>query len=530
MKMKNISTYFTRTACALLLLAVSAGCEAFPTDDSGFTPETPELSIRANEVENVPREKTILTIPVESNLPWHAGTDAGWISFEKARGTGDGDCVVSVALNTSRDERTGTVRIWITDDAVKTFRITQAPTVPGENPMDYYVKTDGDGTADGLSWENATTLQNALSMAVFGDKVHLAAGTYAPWETVTGGSTGNAGDKAFELASNVTLIGGYPADATEGAEYAPAANETIFSGAMDDGTAYHTVVVTAAPDPDWKLTVKGITITGGSATSTGNVPINGMNISRNLGGGVVIVGSAVDFVDCTIKNNMASTNGNIYIASGSVASFENCVISGNNCNSNCAALFNNASTVTIDNCTFSGNRGGNGGAISAFGSAAAPCKVDIISCTITGNTAKTSGGGVDIANTSATVRMYNTIVSGNTASVTANSDIFLDGGSNFAEKMCNVEGADVYDLNGGKVATPFDPATMLGPLADNGGKTKTIALTGSSNPALTNGMPVSALTALGLGYTSEIPEEVIAYDQRGVSRSGKTAIGAWVNE
>ena len=96
--------------------------------------------------------------------------------------------------------------------------------------------------------------------------------------------------------------------------------------------------------------------------------------------------------------------------------------------------------------------------------------------------------------------------------------------------MCNVEGADVYDLNGGKVATPFDPATMLGPLADNGGKTKTIALTGSSNPALTNGMPVSALTALGLGYTSEIPEEVIAYDQRGVSRSGKTAIGAWVNE
>ena len=81
--MKNISTYFTRTAYALLLLAVSAGCEAFPTDDSGFTPETPELSIRANEVENVPREKTTLTIPVESNLPWRAGTDASWISFER---------------------------------------------------------------------------------------------------------------------------------------------------------------------------------------------------------------------------------------------------------------------------------------------------------------------------------------------------------------------------------------------------------------------------------------------------------------
>lgn len=79
MKMKNISTYFTRTACALLLLAVSAGCEAFPTDDSGFTPETPELSIRANEVENVPREKTTLTIPVESTCRACARTPVGLV-------------------------------------------------------------------------------------------------------------------------------------------------------------------------------------------------------------------------------------------------------------------------------------------------------------------------------------------------------------------------------------------------------------------------------------------------------------------
>lgn len=594
MKMKNISTYFTRTACALLLLAVSAGCEAFPTDDSGFTPETPELSIRANEVENVPREKTTLTIPVESNLPWRAGTDASWISFEKARGTGDGDCIISVALNTSRDERTGTVRIWITDDAVKTFRITQAPTVAGENPMDYYVKTDGDGTADGLSWANATTLENALNMAAFGDKVHLAAGTYTPYAPVAGGSLDNASDKTFELNSNITLIGGYPSDATEGAISAPAVNETIFSGETENGTVSHVVVVTAVPDPDFRLKIQGITITGGKAQTNRKVTINGTSVDARSGGGIVIVASAVDFVNCKIKDNTAQNNGNIVLHNGSDVKFENCVISDNihSGNNGGAGIYNDTSTLTVDNCTFENNRtshfgtaiyavntnaksynyiynstftknvadhntrqggaiysrensetvivnstfmgntGGKGGAIAVYGANGKTTKLDIVNCTITGNTAKSYGGGINISNSYCITRIYNTIVSGN--SDPKNSDLQLDddgGQAVLSAGQSYVNGSQIYDVNSILLQDiSFDAETMLGPLSDNGGKTQTVALKGPDNPALTNGMGVPMLRALQIEYSQWISKDVIILDQRGVSRDGKAVIGAWVNE
>ena len=71
---------------------------------------------------------------------------------------------------------------------------------------------------------------------------------------------------------------------------------------------------------------------------------------------------------------------------------------------------------------------------------------------------------------------------------------------------------------------------MLGSLSDNGGKTQTVALKGSDNPALTNGMEVPMLRALQIEYSQWISKDVIILDQRGVSRDGKAVIGAWVNE
>ena len=166
-------------------------------------------------------------------------------------------------------------------------------------------------------------------MAAFGDKVHLAAGTYTPYAPVSGGSLDNASDKTFELNSNITLIGGYPSDATEGAISAPAVNETIFSGETENGTVSHVVVVTAVPDPDFRLKIQGITITGGKAQTNRKVTINGTSVDARSGGGIVIVASAVDFVNCKIKDNTAQNNGNIVLHNGSDVKFENCVISDN---------------------------------------------------------------------------------------------------------------------------------------------------------------------------------------------------------
>ena len=60
----------------------------------------------------------------------------------------------------------------------------------------------------------------------------------------------------------------------------------------------------------------------------------------------------------------------------------------------------------------------------------------------------------------------------------------------------------------------FDPASMLSPLGDNGGATKTCVLLGDANPARQYGMSASELKILG--------------DQTGASRTGKTVIGAVV--
>lgn len=593
--MENIRKYILQAVCVLSLAVIATGCDAFGEDNSGFTPETPQLSIQADEIINIERTETRLVIPVTSNLPWRASADVGWITFEVPNGLQSGDCVLIVSGNSTRDPRTATIKIWITEESVKSFTIVQAETVPGDNATDYYVKTTGTADADGLSWANATTFEKALSLAIIGDNVHVAAGTYYPWKEVSGGSATNVSDRTFELNSNIRIIGGYPTDAQEGAVYDPKANETILSGAIPEGSAYHVMVVTAPADPDITLEVKGVTITGGvSNTASSAMSINGNSVNRNQAAALVVSAGVVDFVDCTFKGNTSTANGNMWLTGGSDVSFENCVISGNICNANGAAIFNTGSTLymnncTLDsnlaagvggavysynttaksysyiynstftgnmvnsgnlqatrrgaaiyarensemvvvNCTFTGNKGGNGGAISAYGSATATCKLDIINCTITGNIAQTSGGGVDIANTSATVKLYNTIVSGNTAAVTANSDFFTDGGSSFAERKSYVDGSNVYDATGGLVSSAFDPVTMLGTLSDNGGKTSTIALTGTDNPAVNNGMTASDLSNLGLGYTPVISADVITFDQRGVSRQGKTAIGAWVSE
>src|SRR5690606_17644898 len=110
---------------------------------------------------------------------------------------------------------------------------------PG-NRNDIYVKVDG--TGDGTSWAEATSLDQALAMAVDGNVIHIAAGVYTPGTTISGGNTADEGDNTFQISKNIALKGGYPADATAGAEADPATHKTILDG---QGVAYHVVVVSS---------------------------------------------------------------------------------------------------------------------------------------------------------------------------------------------------------------------------------------------------------------------------------------------
>lgn len=86
--------------------------------------------------------------------------------------------------------------------------MTQAAASASDLATHYYVKTDGSADKDGLTWETATTLANAIDQAMNGDVIHVAAGSYVPSVPLTGMKT--ALDNTFEIHSNFSMIGGYP--------------------------------------------------------------------------------------------------------------------------------------------------------------------------------------------------------------------------------------------------------------------------------------------------------------------------------
>lgn len=95
-----------------------------------------------------------------------------------------------------------------------------------------YVDGDATGANSGSSWEDAyTDLQDALGVALSGDQVWVAQGTYKP--------SGPAGDvlATYQLLSGVGLYGGFAGGETELDQRDPDVNVTVLSGDLngDDG-------------------------------------------------------------------------------------------------------------------------------------------------------------------------------------------------------------------------------------------------------------------------------------------------------
>jgi CSLREA domain-containing protein len=175
--------------------------------------------------------------------------------------------------------------------------------------------------------------------------------------------------------------------------------------------------------------------------------------------------------------------------------------SGYSATENGGAILNDGGNTIVNNSTFADNStAASGGAVhNESGS------VTLNNSTLSNNQAVTSGGGISSSgNISTTTTLRNTIVAGNVISgtITAN-DVFLTGGSinSFSSEGYNligVMGPNVSFNGTGDITDVSDP--MLGPLADNGGDTLTMAL-----------LPGSP--AIDAGGDCDEP-----YDQRGVVR------------
>jgi hypothetical protein len=314
------------------------------------------------------------------------------------------------------------------------------PAQTGNAQSVLYVQADAAGAGDGSSWADAySDLQEALAVAVPGNDIWVAAGTYLPSAT-------SARDATFQLKSGVGLYGGFVGTELLHSERDPATNLTILSGDLKGNdpaaiastdllseskrsdNSFHVVTGSGA---DETAVLDGFVITGGNANRSGNTDGGGMinvetvtvsadptlvnctfygNSANRNGGGIYNRLGDPTITDCVFSENhgngapIGQGGGGVHNERGSLT-LRNCWFGGNTSIGGGAGLYNHNASPTVIDTTFDGNRvvgsgaGNGGGGIRNHSSDAT-----IINCTFTGNSAVYGGGGIgNTGNSSPTV-------------------------------------------------------------------------------------------------------------------------------
>jgi VCBS repeat-containing protein len=270
------------------------------------------------------------------------------------------------------------------------------------------------------------------------------------------------------------------------------------------------------------------------------------------GGGISAGGFTDLFIEnSTIATNTAANGAGIYINSGTIDRILNASIAGNTATGGegGGGIRNEAGTILlIEGTTISGNQAANstgvfngGGGIYSQGTIGT-----IVNSTISGNSANGVGGGIallrnidriantTIANNSASDagglflakfsnltpvigELVNTIIADNTA-VGANPKDFERLGQVNAAASNLVEDPNGHTITTGAAGNLVGVDPRLGPLADNGGPTKTHALLAGS-PALNSGLNASAPATdqRGLPRPSGVTVDIGAFEVQGLA-------------
>ncbi|MFY0630968.1 MAG: T9SS type A sorting domain-containing protein [Flavobacteriaceae bacterium] len=270
----------------------------------------------------------------------------------------------------------------------------------------YFVSTTGSDSNDGLSWITPIkNLQTALDLAVSGDQIWVAQGTYYPDEGT--GQTIDDRTSSFVLKSGVEIYGGFigvnstlnPRDIKK--------YPTILSGDLDqnDGASatgnnsYH--VITGADN----TVVDGFTITRGLATGTGT--------NQDIGGGLFNDTASPTISNCIFDGNTAIIGGGAIYNTNSSPTISNTTFSTNNSNAG-GAVYNTGSAPDFTNCFFIGNSSPVGGAIYNTNNSVV---INAVNCVFSGNLASQKGGA--IYNLQTVLTLTNCTVTTNKADIEA---------------------------------------------------------------------------------------------------------------
>ncbi|ERJ58722.1 hypothetical protein M472_08070 [Sphingobacterium paucimobilis HER1398] len=535
-------------------------------DLESFVPEIPLLTIH-EDIINVSNEGITAEIEIESNLPWRMTSDASWITVVEGNGLKTGKAKITISKNTIQEERSAILTVYIDNNTQRSIQVIQAAGAPLPNVFKhYYVKAAGSETNDGLSWENASSLHKALSSAAEGDIIHIAAGTYVPTLPLTGGAIE---DVAFEINKNVTLIGGYPADAVEGDISQPEIHKTLLSG---NNQAYHVVVVHAERIEGVQVLLSGLTIANGKATGTGSVNAGGTNVSRNYAGGLYVAKSLVEVENCSISSNNATNAGAVFIAGNAQLSIKNSTVSGNSATGNAGSIWNSDGTLYlynsdvsnntatgiaaglyainttkqvynyVYNTTIANNQSGMRCAVFARQNAifylvnstvygntsntgasglvthASGSEINVINSTIANNTS-TSGEGnaLNILATGGSIRLHNSIAihNGSNASIAASSEI---------KYQASIFDQVLYDEDGHQTTLVDDTNNLLKSFDSYGALGYTAPLSNTNTSAHIHGLTNLQLEVLFNNLSLDMSYYLI--DQNNKSRTNRKAMGA----
>src|SRR5690606_11697879 len=252
--MKNIN-------CLILIIAFVSLFIACKKENNTFESK---LMI-GNAYLEVSNKSQRYTFDVLSNQNIEVSTDASWITLDSANFEKGKNKVGFTALTNEDDERSGIILVKMGAENEREVLVVQET---GKAPV-FYVKPDGIG--DGKSWANATDLNTALEKSTTNSIIYLSEGVYKPSRTIRNGDATNEADKTFEIAKNLTLIGGFEANATSASKSNPFIYKTILDGQLSASVnCYHTVTITAAFDAESKVSISGIIIKGGNATNRGS--------------------------------------------------------------------------------------------------------------------------------------------------------------------------------------------------------------------------------------------------------------------
>jgi LPXTG-site transpeptidase (sortase) family protein len=328
--------------------------------------------------------------------------------------------------------------------------------------------SDTGGTPLSCGVGDSCTLRQAINLA------NASAGT----DTITFSLSGTTtlGSTLPTITSTMTLDGSGQAVTVSGAN----SYRVLDVASTGNLSIYYLTIANGNDSAVWPDGGGGIR-NQGTISTISNSTFSG-NSTGGVGGGIYNYGNGATITTITkstFSGNSASGGGAIYNNLGTITTIVNSTFSGNTAINGGGGILNRGTFTTLANSTFYNNRvtSGQGGGIYLWEGVLA----EIVNSTFSGNSASSDGGGIYAFGYVTTIA--NTIIANNSAGTAGSENCY--GGSGPTTSTNNLTDS----LGCWSFTDTLIPANHLGPPANNGGPTQTMALLATlpANPAIDSG-------------------------------------------